>query len=84
MFMGKKIRLSENQLIEMIQDILSERPFSGDLRGLNPEELSKKRKMEYFGNIFLPRFQEIKDVHGLEFVVELLENLSVQVGEIED
>lgn len=76
MFMGKKIRLSENQLIEMIQDILSEQPFSGDLRGLNPEELSKKRKMEYFGNIFFPRFTEIRDIHGMDFTIELLEALA--------
>ena len=76
MFMGKKIRLSENQLIEMIQDILSEQSFGGDLRGLSPEELSKKRKMEYFGNIFFPRFTEIKDIHGMDFTIELLEALA--------
>jgi len=42
---------------------------------LNPEELSKKRKMEYFGNIFFPRFTEIRDIHGMDFTLELLEAL---------
>lgn len=73
--MGRKIRLSEHELIDLIQNIVGEQQFGGDLRDLNPEELSKKRKMEYFGNIFMPRFAEIAEIHGMDFTMELLEAL---------
>lgn len=80
--MGKKIRLSENELIELIQNIISEQSFGGDLRDLNPEELSQRRKMEYFGKIFLPRFGEIRDIHGIDFTLKLLEEISNKLKEL--
>ena len=55
-----------------------------DMIGKTEEEKSKTRKLDYFENIFLPRFQEIKEVHGLEFVIELLNNLAIGVDEVED
>jgi hypothetical protein len=32
-------------------------------------------KVDYFLNIFLPRFQQIKEVHGLELTFELIKRL---------
>jgi hypothetical protein len=88
--MKNKIRISESELVELIQKILSEQPIMDkknlgyDMIGKTEEEKSKARKLNYFENIFLPRFQEIKEVHGLEFVIELLNNLAVAVDEVED
>jgi hypothetical protein len=52
--------------------------------GKSEEEKSTIRKLDYFERIFIPRFQEIKDVHGLEFVIKLLNNLAVAVDEVKD
>ena len=52
--------------------------------GKSEEEKSTIRKLDYFERIFIPRFQEIKDVHGLEFVIKLLNNLAVTFDEVED
>lgn len=86
--MKRKVRISENELVELIDKILSEDPqrrsFGMDLRGKTPEQQSKERKIDYFTQIFLPRFQEIKEVHGLDFTIELLNSLSFLVDEIED
>ena len=88
--MKNKIRISESELVELIQKVLSEQPMMDkkslgyDMIGKTEEEKSKARKLDYFENIFLPRFQEIKEVHGLEFVIELLNNLAVAVDEVED
>lgn len=86
--MKRKIRISENELVELIDKILSEDPqrrsFGMDLRGKTSEQQSKERKLDYFTQIFLPRFQEIKEVHGLDFTIELLNSLSFLVDELED
>lgn len=88
--MGQKIRISETELVNLIEKIISEEPmadmesFGFDLRGKTEEEKSKMRKLDYFERIFLPRFQEIKEVHGLEFTIELLNNLAIAVDEIEN
>jgi hypothetical protein len=88
--MKNKIRISESELVELIQKVLSEQPMMDrkglgyDMIGKTEEEKSKARKLDYFENIFLPRFQKIKEVHGLEFVIELLNNLAIGVDEVED
>lgn len=86
--MKRKVRISENELVKLIDKILSEDPqrrsFGMDLRGKTPEQQSKERKLDYFTQIFLPRFQEIKEVHGLDFTIELLNSLSFLVDEVED
>lgn len=88
--MGKKVRISEADLIDLIEKVITEEPmmdmnsFGFNMLGKSEEEKSKIRKLDYFERIFLPRFQEIKDVHGLEFVIELLNNLAVSVDEVQD
>lgn len=88
--MGKKVRISESDLIDLIEKVIKEEPmmdmdsFGFNMLGKSEEEKSKIRKLDYFERIFLPRFQEIKDVHGLEFVIELLNNLAISVDEIQD
>jgi hypothetical protein len=34
--------------------------------------------------IFLPRFKEIKQVHGLDFAIELLNNLAIEIDEVNE
>lgn len=88
--MGKKVRISEADLIDLIEKVIKEEPmmdmnsFGFNMLGKSEEEKSKIRKLDYFERIFLPRFQEIKDVHGLDFVIELLNNLAVSVDEVQD
>lgn len=88
--MAQKIRISETDLVNLIEKVISEAPMSDmesfgfDSIGKTEEQKSKERKLNYFEGIFLPRFQEIKDVHGLEFVIELLNNLAISVDEIQD
>jgi hypothetical protein len=55
-----------------------------DLVGKSNEEKSNERKIQYFLNIFLPRFEEIKQVHGLNFTIELLNNLAIEVDEVNE
>lgn len=88
--MKNKIRISESELVELIQKVLSEQPMMDrkglgyDMIGKTEEQKSKARKLDYFEKIFLPRFQEMKEAYGLEFVIELLNNLAVAVDEVED
>lgn len=88
--MKKKIRVSENELVELIEKILTEEPhpdmetFGMRMFDKSEEEKSKARKLDYFTNIFLPRFQEIKEIHGLDFTIELLNNLSFLVDEVSE
>jgi hypothetical protein len=88
--MKKKVLLSESELAQLIENFLTEDPnpefrtFGVDLVGKSDEEKSKQRKIDYFLNIFLPRFEEIKQVHGLNFTIELLNNLAVEIDEINE
>ena len=52
--------------------------------GPSKEEKSRKNKMDYFMNIYLPKFNDIKDTHGLEFAIGLLNELAVMVDEVEE
>lgn len=86
--MKRKVRLTENELVDLINKILTEDPqrrsFGMDLRGKTPEQQSKERKLDYFTEIFLPRFQEVREIHGLDFTIELLNNLSFLVDEVDE
>ena len=88
--MKKKVLLSESELVQLIENFLSEDPnpefrtFGVDLVGKSDEEKSRQRKIDYFLNIFLPRFEEIKQVHGLNFTIELLNNLATEVDEVNE
>jgi hypothetical protein len=88
--MKKKVLLSESDLVQLIENFLTENPnpefrtFGMDLVGKSDEEKSNERKIQYFLNIFLPRFEEIKQVHGLNFTIELLNNLAVEIDEINE
>jgi len=88
--MKKKVLLSESELVQLIENFLNEDPnpefrtFGVDLVGKSDEEKSKQRKLQYFLNIFLPRFEEIKQVHGLNFTIELLNNLASEVDEVNE
>ncbi len=88
--MKKKVLLSESELVQLIENFLTEEPnpefrtFGVDLVGKSDEEKSKERKIQYFLNIFLPRFEEIKQVHGLNFTIELLNNLAIEVDEVNE
>jgi hypothetical protein len=88
--MKKKVLLSESELVQLIENFLTEEPnpefrtFGMDLVGKSDEEKSKERKIQYFLNIFLPRFEEIKQVHGLNFTIELLNNLAIEVDEVNE
>jgi hypothetical protein len=55
-----------------------------DVVGKSDEEKSRDRKIQYFMNVFLPRFEEIKQVHGLNFTIDLLNNLAVEVDEVNE
>jgi hypothetical protein len=88
--MKKKVLLSESELVQLIENFLTENPnpefrtFGMDLVGKSNEEKSNERKIQYFLNIFLPRFEEIKQVHGLNFTIELLNNLAIEVDEVNE
>lgn len=88
--MKKKVRISENDLVKLIEKVITEKPssqfrtFGVDLVGKTDEEKSKQRRIDYFMNIFLPRFEEIKEVHGLNFTIELLNNLAAEVDEVNE
>jgi hypothetical protein len=88
--MKKKVLLSESELVQLIENFLTENPnpefrtFGMDLVGKSDEEKSNERKIQYFLNIFLPRFEEIKQVHGLNFTIELLNNLATEVDEVNE
>jgi|688.fasta_scaffold04273_28 hypothetical protein len=88
--MGNKVRISEADLVDLIEKVIKEEPmmdmnsFGFNMLGKSEEEKSTIRKLDYFERIFIPRFQEIKDVHGLEFVIKLLNNLAVAVDEVKD
>jgi hypothetical protein len=88
--MKKKVLLSESELVQLIENFLTENPnpefrtFGMDLVGKSDEEKSNERKIQYFLNIFLPRFEEIKKVHGLNFTIELLNNLATEVDEVNE
>jgi hypothetical protein len=88
--MGNKVRISEADLVDLIEKVIKEEPmmdmnsFGFNMLGKSEEEKSTIRKLDYFQRIFIPRFQEIKDVHGLEFVIKLLNNLAVAVDEVKD
>lgn len=88
--MKKKLRISENDLVKLIEKYVNEEPtpqfrtFGMDLVGKTDEEKSKQRKIDYFINIFLPRFNEIKEVHGLNFTIELLNVLATEVDEVNE
>jgi hypothetical protein len=88
--MKKKVLLSESELVQLIENFLTEDPnpefrtFGMDLVGKSDEEKSNERKIQYFLNIFLPRFEEIKQVHGLNFTIELLNNLAIEVDEVNE
>lgn len=88
--MGNKVRISESDLVELIEKVIKEEPmmdmnsFGVNMLGKSEEEKSTIRKLDYFQRIFIPRFQEIKDVHGLEFVIRLLNNLAITIDEVED
>ena len=88
--MKKKVLLSESELVQLIENFLTEEPnpefrtFGMELVGKSDEEKSNERKIQYFLNIFLPRFEEIKQVHGLNFTIELLNNLAIEVDEVNE
>jgi hypothetical protein len=88
--MGNKVRISEADLVDLIEKVIKEESmmdmnsFGFNMLGKSEEEKSTIRKLDYFERIFIPRFQEIKDVHGLEFVIKLLNNLAVAVDEVKD
>lgn len=88
--MGKKVTLSESELVNVVRKIVSEQSitdmesFGFKMNGPSKEEKSKKNKMDYFMNIYLPKFNEIKDTHGLDFTIALLNELAVMVDEVEE
>jgi hypothetical protein len=88
--MKKKVLLSESDLVQLIESFINEDPnprfrsFGVDLVGKSAEEKSKDRKIDYFMQIFFPRFKEIKQVHGLDFAIELLNNLAIEIDEVNE
>lgn len=88
--MGKKVRLSESELVKVVRKMVSEQSISDmesfgfKMHGPSKEEKSRKNKMDYFMKIYLPKFNEIKDTHGLEFTIALLNELAVMVDEFEE
>jgi hypothetical protein len=73
--MKTKVLISESDLVELIEKVITEEPNSD-------KEKSNQRKLNYFKNIFLPRFEEIKKIHGLNFTIELLNNIALEVDEV--
>lgn len=88
--MKNKVRISENDLVKLIEKVITEEPnpkfrtYGMDVVGKSDEEKSRDRKIQYFMNVFLPRFEEIKQVHGLNFTIDLLNNLAVEVDEVNE
>lgn len=88
--MKKKVRISENDLVKLIEKVITEEPnpqfrtYGMDVVGKSDEEKSRDRKIQYFMNVFLPRFEEIKQVHGLNFTIDLLNNLATEVDEVNE
>jgi len=88
--MKKKVRLLESELVDVVRKIVSEQSISDmesfgfKMGGPSKEEKSRKNKMDYFMNIYLPKFNDIKDTHGLEFTIALLNELAVMVDEVEE
>jgi hypothetical protein len=80
--MKNKVRISEGNLVKLIEKVINEesktqfRTVGMDLVGKSDEEKSMEIKVDYFLNIFLPRFQQIKEVHGLELTFELIKRLA--------
>ena len=78
--MKNKVRISEGNLVKLTQF----RTVGMDLVGKSDEEKSMEIKIDYFLNIFLPRFQQIKEVHGLELTFELIKRLAERVENIDN
>lgn len=88
--MKNKVRISEDNLVKLIEKVINEesktqfRTVGMDLVGKSDEEKSMEIKIDYFLNIFLPRFQQIKEVHGLELTFELIKRLAERVENIDN
>lgn len=88
--MKNKVRISEGDLVRLIEKVINEesktqfRTVGMDLVGKSDEEKSMEIKIDYFLNIFLPRFQQIKEVHGLELTYELIKRLAERVENIDN
>lgn len=88
--MKNKVRISEGDLVRLIEKVINEesktqfRTVGMDLVGKSDEEKSMEIKIDYFLNIFLPRFQQIKEVHGLELTFELIKRLAERVENIDN
>lgn len=88
--MKNKVRISEGNLVKLIEKVINEesktqfRTVGMDLVGKSDEEKSMEIKIDYFLNIFLPRFQQIKEVHGLELTFELIKRLAERVENIDN
>ena len=88
--MKNKVRISEGNLVKLIEKVINEesktqfRTVGMDLVGKSDEEKSREIKVDYFLNIFLPRFQQIKEVHGLELTFELIKRLAERVENLEN
>jgi hypothetical protein len=88
--MKNKVRISEGNLVKLIEKVINEesktqfRTVGMDLVGKSDEEKSMEIKIDYFLNIFLPRFQQIKEVHGLELTYELIKRLAERVENIDN
>ena len=88
--MKNKVRISEGDLVKLIEKVINEesktqfRTVGMDLVGKSDEEKSMEIKIDYFLNIFLPRFQQIKEVHGLELTFELIKRLAERVENIDN
>jgi len=88
--MKNKVRISEGDLVKLIEKVINEesktqfRTVGMDLVGKSDEEKSREIKVDYFLNIFLPRFQQIKEVHGLELTFELIKRLAEKVENLEN
>lgn len=81
-----KIRITESDFVKIIKKIISEES-NDDIKNLDmemgmmsKEQISKKTKMSYFINIYLRKFNEIKEFHGLEFTTDLLLRLSEMIN----
>ena len=88
--MKNKVRISEGNLVKLIEKVINEesktqfRTVGMDLVGKSDEEKSMEIKIDYFLNICLPRFQQIKEVHGLELTFELIKRLAERVENIDN
>jgi hypothetical protein len=88
--MKNKVRISESDLVKLIEKVINEesktqfRTVGMDLVGKSDEEKSMEIKVDYFLNIFLPRFQQIKEVHGLDLTFELIKRLAERLENLEN